>query len=204
MRHRLEGFLEVVKREMGIEPSVPPPARIGSLPPPLATFYEVAAGLDLPFIEIYPASSVEPSGMPQWVIFGADPYFSYCLCRTAARWDLDLWDHDSGVPPEGGLTDVIELLQASYDAVWEAGAGREGHVVVQALPKEISLAAVVADLKSLGLASSAALFAGLRRLPLEIYSGNAEDAIQVMRRLHAKGVQCHWTAAQPKANGEAP
>ncbi len=195
MREGLEAFLNVVRRETAVQVSLPPPAaRPETLPAPLAAFYGVVDGLDLPFIEIYPSSEVKDSGVPGWLMFGADPYFSFCLCRTSAPWDLDLWDHESGEPPEGGLADVVELLQTSYDAMWRHGFRREGHVVLQAVPSALSLAAVVADLKSIGPAPSAALLAGLKRLPLEIASSKAEAAIQVVRRLHSRGVQCHWKA----------
>ena len=195
MQEALEAFLNVVRRELAVEVSVPAPADSPrTLPGPLAAFYGIADGLDLPFIEIYPSSEVTDSGEPGWLMFGADPYFSFCLCRTSAPWDLDLWDHESGEPPEGGLANVLELLQTSYDEMWRHGFRREGHVVLQAVPSVVSLAAVVADLKSIGPASSAALLAGLKRLPLEIASNNAEAAIHVVRRLHSKGVQCHWKA----------
>jgi hypothetical protein len=197
MGEGLTDFLAAVATELGRSfPLQQPSSDTGqTLPPPLADFYSQTDGLDLPFVQIFSQADVKDSGVPGWLIFGADPYASFCLCRSAAPWDLDFWDHDSGLAPEGAFRSVVELLHYAYDATWDSVTNRPCRVVVRSIPDAVPLATVVGLLKSLKPASFAALLGELRDLPMTLESTDRAQAVRALRTLLAKGVECHWEAA---------
>jgi hypothetical protein len=194
MSEQLHALLDVVARETGAAPARRPPAQqTVHLPPPLAAFYAVADGLDLPFVEVFRSVDVHPSGVPGWLAFGADRYFSICLCQVSAPWRMDLWDHESALQPEGSFTEVPEVLGAAYEA-W-CSSDRACSLTIEAVPAGSRLTPVVAALKTLVPGNSSTLLDGLRHLPLTLACHNRSAAIAVLRALQAQGVRCRWEAA---------
>ena len=194
MRERLENLLETVRKELGAVVDLQPGVVRPDLPSPLADFYSISNGLRLPFADLFQADAVERRALPGWLVFGADPYAAMFLCRTAAPWDLDIWDHESGEPPEGGISDVVSLLAEVYEAHWESQ--QEGSIVVEAIPQNHAMS-VVQDLKAVAPhATSAALLAGLRSLPFAVEVSDPTAGIIAIRRLHSREVACRWRAGR--------
>lgn len=195
----LAAFLAQVRAELGVAVALRPPVTISqTLPAPLRAFYSITDGFDGPWIEVFSADRVRPlpGVSPGWLVFGADRYFSYCLCSTddGTERPIDLWDHESGNQPDGAYGTVLDLLRQSYEDQFEqAGGTRPISVVVTALPEgKTVMASTVPQLKRLASTKPSAEFlAGLRALPLAIPSDNGVDAIDVVRCLHALGVSCH-------------
>ena len=189
----LQTFIAKVNREFGTEVELRRQlVDLGELPPVLRTFYAETDGLDLPFLELYPASEIRSSGVPGFLIFGSDRYFSFCLCSTDPDCDqsFDLWDHEGEEPPKGFLPDVLSLLVFVYQEFTE-NESRRCDLVIQSIPPDVKLALVVKQIKTVSGDTSAELLGKLRTLPIFLSVEPIARAIGIVRELQVLGVDCH-------------
>jgi len=187
----LDQFLAKINSDLGTSVAKRSPCRDAErLPAGVRSFYAESNGLELPFVEIYPAEQVQKDFAGEWTCFGFDGYFSYCLCQGTA---IDLWDHESDVDPEPFCSSVLELLEALYRDEVESSR-RPAQLVVSELPTGSRASDFVSDLKPVSASSSGELLEKLRALPLVI-DCTREDGLRVARSLRAKGAECHLDVA---------
>ena len=193
----LQTLIARVNREFGTQVATRPLAKdLSNCPSALKSFYAETDGLDLPFLELFSMAKFKIHGVPGWLVFGSDRYFSYCLCSTESDCELpfDLWDHEAEDPPEGSFAGVLDLLVFAYQDFTEHGL-RPCALVLRAVPPDVKLAFVVKRIKAISTGTSAQLLGRLRNLPIELPVESISQGIGILRDLQNLGVDCHISVA---------
>lgn len=189
---KLADLVTTIAEELGCTALCWAPASMPAqdLPRPLRDFYAEADGLELPFLSLYPQSSLRAEFLPGWICFGQDRYFSFCLCSTSGGdLPITLWDHESRTPPERLYADVSELIAAMYAEDYEE-SDVPCTVRISVVPADASRAAVVTVLKRISTLTSAQMLGNLKAAPFDLPAATRKCAIDVMRALRVHGVVC--------------
>jgi len=121
-------LLDQISDELGMRFTLRKPApELEGLPTPLQEFYANTNGIDLPFVSLYPIEVLHAGACWQgvaypvrgknWITFGDDNQFNFCLCRTTPtkKARIALWDHDIGANVDATYQSVADLIRTLYD-----------------------------------------------------------------------------------------
>jgi hypothetical protein len=184
---QLVEVLDRIHGETGERADVRPPASVlPDLPLALKLLYEACDGFSLHFLDVWSASKVN-SSVPGWCCFGADEYFSFCLCSRDG--DLDLWDHESGLEPSPAFTHLAQLVESKYDDVLRYPVPAVLDLV--APPPKTPLAPIVSVLKEAAPDSDTkTLLAQFRAGRVTLRIRDRSLGIAAVRSLQSTGFDC--------------
>ena len=187
MTDSIASFLTRIRDDLGVHLEAGGPSAADSEFADLNGLLRLHDGIKLPFLELFERKRFDDESLPGWCIFGFDGYFTYAVAKTeASSTQFDLWDHESGLPPEGSFSSLIELLEFAYEEY--LAAGREAVLRVESIPETIKPAKLVPLIRPFFDETAKELLSRIRAGSLSISSDELSSLIELRRKLNTLGI----------------
>mgnify|MGYP001555808072 CR=1 FL=1 len=187
MNNVFQEFISCLNSEYGLSVKVEQSNSNIPLPEALKCFYSYSNGIELPFVEIYPCENIDIESIPGWSIIGFDGYFSYVIFNNnQSEYPFDLWDHESGNPPEGAYKTLIELLQDMYKEY--LNKEQQVHLRINAISENITPTKVVLCLKGYSSLSNQELLSLVKQGSFSLELNSLSLAQEAKVKLNSLGI----------------